>query len=52
LQVGQGAPDRLRSLVGLGDGEEAVCFINIGSGGRREPQRLRPVPADFVTEWR
>jgi nitroreductase len=39
----------LRSLFQLQAGEQAVCFINVGSASRRKPQRLRPEPAEFVS---
>jgi nitroreductase len=39
----------LRSLFQLQAGEEAVCFINVGTASRRKPQRLRPEPLEFVS---
>ena len=38
----------LRRAYELADGEEAVCFISIGTAQRRKPQRARPEPASFV----
>lgn len=40
---------RLRSLLSLGDGDQAVCCINVGSATRARPGRLRPMPASFVS---
>ncbi len=40
---------RLRSLFTLPAGEEAVCFINIGTVSRRKAPRLRPDPSQFVS---
>lgn len=39
----------LRRLFQLQPGEEAVCFINVGTASRRKPPRLRPDPTDFVS---
>jgi nitroreductase len=39
----------LRALFGLAEGEQALCFISIGTAQSRKPARLRPVPRDFVT---
>lgn len=42
---------RMRSLCGLGDGEAAVCCVNIGTVSKRKAStRMRPLPAAFVTE--
>lgn len=38
----------LRRLFSLDQGEEAVCFINIGTISRAKPPRTRPEPARFV----
>lgn len=39
----------MRSLFQLQTGEEAVCFINVGTASKRKAPRLRPEPIDFVT---
>ena len=43
--------DRLRSLLGLGQGEQAVCCVNIGTAGpgKKPVQRSRPEPSSFVS---
>lgn len=38
----------MRSLFQLVSGEEAVCFLNVGTTAKRKMPRLRPDPADFV----
>ena len=38
----------LRTLFGLGEGEHALCFVNIGTVHSHKRERLRPVPADYV----
>jgi nitroreductase len=41
---------RLRRLLGLADGESAVCCINIGTVTKRKsPLRARPTPAAIVS---
>lgn len=40
---------RLRALFGLTQGEEAVCFINVGTVTRHRMPRLRPAPSRFVS---
>lgn len=40
---------RMRELFALADGEEAVCFVNIGTVAKRKPARLHPNPDTFVT---
>lgn len=40
---------RMRKLFGLIEGEEAVCFVNIGTAGKRKPQRLHPEVSSFVS---
>lgn len=40
----------MRALLGLTDGEEAICCVNVGSVDRARPMRLRPDPDQFVTE--
>lgn len=39
----------MRRLFQLQPGEEAVCFINVGTASKRKAPRLRPEPTDFVT---
>jgi len=39
----------LRVLFGLSPGEHALCFISIGTVQSRKSERLRPVPADYVS---
>lgn len=39
----------MRVLLALGQGEEAVCSINVGTVSKRKPARLRPEPAQFVS---
>lgn len=39
----------LRALFGLAGGEQALCFVSIGTVQSRRPARLRPAPADFMT---
>lgn len=41
--------DGLRTLFGLAQGEQALCFVSIGTVQSRKPARLRPAPADFVS---
>jgi nitroreductase len=43
-----GSP-RLRALFHLEDGEEPVCFVNVGTVCRRKPPRPRPEPSDFLS---
>lgn len=40
---------RMRELFKLQDGEEAVCFINVGSVSKQKIPRLRPCPDVFVS---
>ena len=40
---------RMRKLFALVDGEEAVCFVNIGTVGKEKQRRLRPLPERFVS---
>jgi nitroreductase len=40
---------RLRTLFGLTDDEQAVCFVNIGTVTNRKPLRVRPRPDAFTT---
>jgi nitroreductase len=39
---------RLRQLLSLVDGEEAVCCINVGTVSKPKSARLRPMPELFV----
>ncbi|HEY8905503.1 MAG TPA: nitroreductase [Rhodoferax sp.] len=39
----------LRQLFQLGEGEQAVCCINVGTVTKRRPTRLRPDVATFVS---
>lgn len=50
LTSGQALPSpRLRTLFQLQAGEEAVCFVNVGTASKRKPPRLRPELVEFVT---
>lgn len=50
LTSGQALPSRrMRALFELLAGEEAVCFLNVGTTSKRKAQRLRPDPVDFLT---
>ena len=40
---------RMRQLFGLTEGEEAVCFLNIGTVSKRKTQRLHPEASSFVS---
>ena len=39
----------LRSLFGLGAGEQALCFVSVGSVQSSKGTRLRPTPDDYVS---
>ena len=39
----------LRQLFALADGEQALCFVSVGTVQSRRPGRARPAPRDFVT---
>lgn len=41
---------RMRQLFRLTDGEEAVCFINMGTVSKRKVGRLHPEPSSFVSQ--
>jgi nitroreductase len=41
--------DGLRRLFGLACGEQALCFVSIGTVQSHRPARPRPAPRDFVT---
>lgn len=43
------ASPRLRALLSLGEGEQAVCCVNVGRVTKSKPGRLRPEPASFVS---
>lgn len=40
---------RMRALFSLTVGEEAVCFVNMGTVHKAKPPRQRPLPAQFVS---
>ena len=40
---------RMRTLFSLAEGEQPVCFINIGTESKHKPQRSRPEPSEFVS---
>ena len=40
---------RMRALFQLKPGEEAVCFINVGTASKRKTPRHRPDASDFVS---
>lgn len=40
----------LRALFKLTDGEEAICFVSIGTPQSRRAGRVRPQAADYVSE--
>lgn len=40
---------RMRELFSLKPGEEAVCFLNIGTVSKRKAQRLHPDECQFVS---
>lgn len=40
---------RMRDLFQLTDGEEAACFVNIGTVSKRKTPRLRPDVSSFVS---
>jgi nitroreductase len=41
---------RMRRLFDLREGEQPVCFVNVGTVARRKTPRCHPEPQDFVTE--
>lgn len=43
----QSAP--IRALFALAEGEEAVCFVNVGTVSKSKPSRVRPAPEQFVS---
>lgn len=40
---------RMRKLFNLADGEQAVCFVNIGTVTKDKQPRRRPSPSEFVS---
>ena len=40
---------QMRTLFGLSEGEQPVCFVNIGSVSKRKPLRPRPGPSEFIS---
>ena len=43
----QSAP--LRALFGLGEDEQALCFLSVGTVGKAKPRRARPATSDYVS---
>lgn len=41
---------RMRRLFDLKEGEEAVCFINVGTVSKRKVGRIHPEPSSFVSQ--
>jgi len=39
----------LRALFGLGEHEQALCFISVGTVTRAKPARERPQPSQYVS---
>ena len=39
----------LRSLFGLNEATQALCFVSVGSAGARKKARQRPAPVQFVS---
>ncbi|MEQ1536684.1 MAG: nitroreductase [Burkholderiaceae bacterium] len=40
---------RMRKLFELAEGDEAVCFVNVGTVSKRKTSRLRPSSVTFVS---
>ncbi len=40
---------RLQALFGLSEGEQAVCFVNVGTVSKRKSPRARPLAGDFLS---
>ncbi len=40
---------RLHALFGLTEGEQAVCFVNVGTVSKRKSPRARPLAGDFFS---
>ncbi len=43
------ASEPLRTLFGLGEHEQALCFLSVGTVTQAKPPRVRPVPQDYVS---
>ena len=43
------ASPHMRALFALTGGEQPVCFVNIGTAGKRKPQHVRPEPCEFTS---
>ena len=41
--------DSLRALFGLQAGEQALCFVSVGTVRSRKPARVRPAVAEFLS---
>jgi len=41
---------RMRKLFDLKEGEEAVCFLNVGTVSKRKVGRVHPEPSSFVSQ--
>ena len=41
--------DSLRALFGLQAGEQALCFVSVGTVRARKPARVRPAVAEFLS---
>lgn len=41
--------DSLRALFGLQAGEQALCFVSVGTVRARKPTRVRPAVAEFLS---
>ena len=39
----------LRTLFGLGEAEQALCFVSVGTVLKARPARARPLPAQYVS---
>lgn len=39
----------LRALFGLHAGEQALCFVSVGTARSRKPARVRPTVADYLS---
>ena len=42
--------ERMRTLFGLSEHEQPLCFLTVGTVTRRKPGRSRPSPADYTSE--
>lgn len=43
------ASPRMRRLLSLREGEEAVCCVNLGTVDKAKPGRVRPAPSSFAS---